>query len=227
MVIIIVGGGRTGLQLARLLLTQNQDVRVIEDHKEILSVLHRELPTEVILEGNPMFPETLEEAGIEQADALAACTADDSVNLVLCHFVREKYKIRRTISRVNNPRNAWLFNHAFGVDVALNQAEILATLIQEEISLGDMMTLLKLKRGKYSLIEERIDANAPAVGVTIKDLDLPQHCVISAIIRNGEVMIPRGLTVLAAGDEILALIEEKEARQLSGLLTDPAKKSHL
>ena len=190
MFVVIAGGGRTGSQLAKLLLQQNHEVRVVDNRREVLSNIHQELPTEVIIEGDPTHPSVLEQAGIEHADVLAACTTRDEVNLVLAYFAREHYGIERTISRVNNPRNAWLFNKLFDVDVALNQAEILSRLIEEEMSMGDMMTLLKLRRGHYSLVEEKIAEGAPAIGIAIKDLGLPEHCVIAAIIRNGEVMIP-------------------------------------
>jgi len=129
--------------------------------------------------------------------------------------------VRRTIARVNNPRNAWLFNDLFHVDVELNQASIMASMIQEEMSLGDMVTLLKLRRGHYSLVEEKIPAGAKAVGVAIKDLVLPRNCVITAILRSGDVVVPRGETVFEVGDEVLALTDPKSARELVALFEDP------
>lgn len=224
MYVIVAGGGRTGSQLARVLIQQDHEVRIIENRKEVLSDMHQELPTEVIVEGNPVFPEVLKEAGIEQADVLAACTSEDEINLIISYYAKNHFGVSRTISRVNNPRNAWLFNATFGIDVALNQADILARLIQEEMSLGDMMTLLKLRRGNYSLITEKIETNAPAVGKALKDLDIPEHCVISAVIRDGELMIPRGNTVLNESDEVLAIVSVEEAKDLAELLTDPARK---
>ena len=221
MLVIIVGGGRTGSQLARLLLQQNYEVRVVDDRKEILSNIHLELPSEVIVEGDPMHPDVLERAGIQNADVLAACTTRDEVNLVLAYFAREHYGVARTISRVNNPRDAWLFNKLFDVDVALNQAEILARLIEEEMSMGDMMTLLKLRRGRYSLVEEKIAEGAPGIGIAIKDLGLPEQCVIAAIIRQGEVMIPRGTTTMELGDEVLAITDKQGALQLAEILMPP------
>ncbi|MEW6094869.1 MAG: NAD-binding protein, partial [Chloroflexota bacterium] len=182
MFVIIAGGGRTGAQLASVLLSENYQVRVIEHRRELLARLHRELPTEVIYEGSPINPQVLEQAGIRSAQVLAATTDTDANNLVLCYIAREMFSVPRIIARVNNPRNAWLFDENFHVDVALNQANVLAHLIQEEMSLGDMMTLLKLRRGRYSLVEEKIPRGAKAVGVTIKDLGLPDQCVIAGII---------------------------------------------
>ena len=125
------------------------------------------------------------------------------------------------LPRVNNPRDAWLFDEKFHVDVAVNQAEILASLISEEMSLGDMTTLVKLRRGNYSLVGEKIPAGARGVGKAIKDLVFPEHCVIAAIIRKGEVIVPRGVTVFEADDEILAVTNAEGARELSDLFTHP------
>ena len=160
---MIAGAGRTGAQLAKLLVAQGYDIRLIDDRKEILARIHKELPTEVIYEGDPIDSVVLEKAGIQKANVLAACTASDEVNLSLCYYTREKYHVPRTIARVNNPRNSWLFNENFHVDVALNQAAILARLIEEEMSMGDMMTLIKLRRGNYSLVEEKIPNGAKAM----------------------------------------------------------------
>lgn len=224
MLVIIAGAGRTGAQLAKLLVAQGYDIRLIDNRRDVLARVHRELPTEVIFEGDPIDTALLEKAGIRQANVLAACTASDEVNLSLCYYVREKYNIRRTIARVNNPRNSWLFDKTFHVDVALNQADILARLIEEEMSMGDMMTLIKLRRGNYSLVEEKIPAGAKAIGYAIKDIKLPEHCVIAAIIRNGEVMIPRGITVFEEGDEVLAVADSEGSDQLAVLFAPPAKK---
>lgn len=219
MFVIVAGGGNTGAQLAHLLLSEGYKVRLIENRRELLQRLHQELPTEVIYEGWAIDPDTLKNAGVEQAHALAACMNDDAVNLALCFMAREKFNVPRTIARVNNPRNEWLFNEAFHVDVALNQANVLASLIREEMSLGDMMTLLKLRRGRYSLVEEKVEKGARAIGVPLKDLGLPEECIIAGIIRNGQVTLPRGATTFQEWDEVLAIATPESARQLAELLS--------
>jgi len=219
MFVLIIGGGRTGTQLATMLLSQNHEVRVIEARQEILARIHRELPTEIIIEGNPLDPKVLETAEISRADVLAACTTSDADNLAVCYLARCCYRVTRTIARINNPRNAWLFDSKFHVDVPLNQAEIMARLIEEEMSLGDMVTLLKLRRGQFSVIEEKIPEGAKAIGVEIKDLKLPEQCVIAAIIRKGKVIVPRGVTMLEVGDEVLAVTDQEGAQQLAELFS--------
>jgi trk system potassium uptake protein TrkA len=184
----------------------------------LLSRLHQELPTEAIYEGNATDPAVLEQADIRKANVIAACTSDDTANLALCFLARKTFGVPRTIARINNPRNAWLFNGEFHVDVALNQANVFANLIQEEMSMGDMMTLLKLRRGRYSLVEEKVPPGAKAIGVALKDLGLPDECVIAAIIRDGKVTLPRGETTFEKDDEVLAVTDPDGARQLAELL---------
>ena len=225
MLVVIAGGGRTGTHLATLLLGQNHSVHLIEHRPEVLSRLHRELPTESIFEGHATDLAMLELTGIRQAQVLTACTPSDEDNLAACFLARTRYGVPRTIARINNPRNAWLFNGNFHVDVSLNQAEILSSMIEEEMSLGDMMTLLKLRRGEYSLVEEKIPPGAKAVGVAIKDLALPEECIIAGVIRHGKVILPRGITSLEEGDEILAITDREGAEKLAALFQPAASES--
>jgi trk system potassium uptake protein TrkA len=223
MFVLIAGGGRTGAQLAIMLLAQQHQVRVVEHRREILAHLHRELPTEVIYEGKALDPQVLAQVGIGQAQVMAACTDSDADNLLLCYWARTQFQVPRTIAQINDPRSAWLFDQTFHVDVALNRSDIFARLIEEEMSLGDMMTLLKLRRGQYSVVEEKIPAGAKAVGVAIQDLALPDLCVIAAIIRRGKMVMPRGATVLQVGDEVLAVVDSAGADRLAALFARPAE----
>jgi trk system potassium uptake protein TrkA len=219
--VLIAGGGRTGARLANLLLNQNYKVRLVENHRELLGHLHQELPTEVIYEGNPVDPSILEAAGIRDVHAVAAVTSDDSTNLTLCFLAKTMFEVPRTISRVNNPNNAWLFNEKFHVDVALNAADVFAHMIEEEMSLGDMMTLFKIRRGRYSVVEEKVPTGARAIGVQIKDLALAEHCVIAAIIRDGVMTLPRGDSKLQEQDEIIAVASPEGVQKLAELLAFP------
>lgn len=219
MFVIIAGGGRTGSQLAQVLLNENHNVHLIEERPEVLARIHRELPTESIYEGNPIDPSTLEQVGIKHADVLASVTTHDEDNLILCYLARVMYNVPRTIARVHDPRNSWLFNETFHVDVAVNQSEIMARLIEEEMSMGDMTTLLKLHRGNYSIVEEKIQPDAKAIGVPIMNMGLPEQCVIAAIIRQGQVIVPRGITTLEVGDELLAIVNADSAEQLENILS--------
>ena len=221
MFVLIAGGGRTGTYLAAMLGSEGREVRIVDNRRDVLTRIHRELPTEVIYEGNPTDPGVLEQAGIREAQAVVAATTSDADNLVICFLARSKYNVPRTIARINNPRDAWLFDKKFYVDVAVNQAATMASLIEEEMSWGDMMTLLKIRRGQYSLVEEKIPEGARVIGVAIKDLQLPDECVIAAIIRNGRVVIPRGISQFEVGDEVLAVVGPDAADKLAELFARP------
>jgi len=223
MFVFIAGGGRTGAQLAMQLLDQNHQVRMIEHRRELLNLLHRELPTEVIYEGIATDPTVLKLAGMEKADVLVTTSSDDAANLVTCYLARTLFNVRRTVARINNPLNAWLFDQSFHVDEVINQANVMAHLIQEEMSMGDMMTLLKLRRGRYSLVEEKVPRGAKAVGVPIKDLGLPDTCIIAAIIRHGQITLPRGTIGFEEGDEVLAVTDDEGAKELARLLEPPVR----
>ncbi len=226
MKVIIIGGDPTGAQLASILVEEHHEVCLIEHRREVLAQLHLELPTEVIYEENATDLHALEDTGIRDADVVVACTSNDADNLALCHLAYTFYKVPRTIGRINNPRHAWLFDEKFHVDVALNQSNILAHLISEEMSLGDMMTLLKLRRGQFSLVEVEITPQAKAVGKPIKDLPLPEQCVIVAIIRAGDMIVPRGATLIEIGDEVLTITDSTGAEQLAELFTAPVGRNH-
>lgn len=221
MFVIVVGGGNTGSQLAKFLIEAGHTVRVIDERPSILEKLTRELPADSILNGDGSSPTVLEKAGITQAQVLAAVTGSDETNLVITSLAKFEFNVQRVIARINNSKNAWLFTPEMGVDVSLNQAEILARLSAEEMSMGDMMTMLKIRRGEYSIVEEKIFAGAKAVGVAIKDLALPENCIISGILRDGKMVMPRGLTVLEEGDEVLAMVDENSRHVLAKLLGRP------
>jgi trk system potassium uptake protein TrkA len=221
MFILIAGGQLTGAQLASRLLAKDHRVCLVEHHPDVLERIHRELPTEAIYEGNVADPQTLEQAGIRDAQTILAFTAHDATNLVLCFVARTIYKVPRTMAVINDPRNAWLFDEKFCVDMALDTTDILTHLIEEEMTPGDMMTLLKLRRGEFSLVEQVIGEGAKAIGVPVADLPLPDQCVLTAIMRRGELVVPRGSTVLEPGDEVLALTDTAGAAELEILLGLP------
>jgi trk system potassium uptake protein TrkA len=219
--VVIVGGGRTGTHLSSLMLAQGHHVRLVENRPDWVENAHRKLPADVLQVGGTCDPAALEAAGMREADVAAAVTADDAENLVVASLAKFQFNVRRVIGRINNPRHAWLFTPEFGVDVALNQADVIARLIEEEMSLGDMMMMLKLRRGEYSLVEEKLVANSAMLAAPLKDLHLPTECVIAAVIRQGKVQIPRGNMMFQVGDEVLALVSNDSLSELKGMLGHP------
>jgi len=219
--VMIVGGGKVGTYLARILLADGHTVKVIEGTREEFERAAHELPAGVVVFGNGTDPDMLEAAGIRDVDVVAAVTRTDETNLVITSLARFEFNVKRTIARVNIPKNAWLFTPAMGVDVPLNQADLMAHLIAEEMSLGDVMTLLKLRRGQYSLVENKVDPRSVAAGKAVRDLNLPQECVLTAVIREGNLLIPRGSTVLVPGDEVFALVHVSQLDVLAAILKSP------
>ncbi len=218
MFVLVVGGGKTGSNVAELLLKEKHRVMVIDDRPDIIERLRHELPPECVLAGDGSLPSVLEQAGISEANVVAAVTGEDEANLVVCMLARFEYGVSRSIARVNNPKNAWLFAAEMGVDVAINEPDMMAHLIAEEMSLGDMMTLLKFRKGQYALVEEKVHPMALAAGKAIRELMLPPRCVLAAILRKGELINPRGDVVLQPADEILAIVHSREAAELASLL---------
>jgi len=218
--VIIVGGGKVGTYLSAVLLAEGHRVQVIEVRREEIPGLQAALrhPQGGVTLGSGTDPNVLEAAGIRQAAVVAAVTGADETNLVVTSLARFEFNVPRTIARVNNPKNAWMYTPEMGVDVALNQADLIARLIAEEMSLGDMMTLLKLRRGQYSLVEEKVHSTALAVGKAVQELKLPPDCVLTAIIRKGELIVPHGNTVLEPADEVLAVVHASQLAQLAEAL---------
>jgi trk system potassium uptake protein len=218
MFVIIIGGGKTGSQLASYLLEEKHQVLIIEERNSIIEKLREELPGDCIISGDGSSPTLLEKAGIKEAKVLAAVTGDDEANLVISSLAKFEFNVPRVIARINNTKNAWLFDEGMGVDVALNQTKILSKMIVEEMSLGDMMTLLKLRKGEYSMVEEKVHPSSSIIGKQLSQIPLPLECVITAIIRKGRIVIPHGDTVLEIADEIFALVHASQVQKLADLL---------
>jgi trk system potassium uptake protein len=222
--VIIAGGGKVGIYLGTLLKAGGHRIKLIEIRREHAMLLEKDFPKSVMVTGSGTDPNVLEAAGIHNADVVAAVTGDDAHNLVITSLARFEFRVKRTIARVNNPGNAWMFTPDMGVDVALNQADLMGHLIIEEMSLGDMVTLLKLRKGQYSLVEKKVAPGSTAAGKAVRDLNLPEKCVLAAVIRKGELMVPRGNTVLNPDDEVLAVVHAANVQHLADLLAKPEGK---
>jgi trk system potassium uptake protein TrkA len=216
--VIIVGGGKVGSHLAEILMQAGHVVKIVDDRPEIIDWLHKELPEGSVVFGEMSSPATLEKAGIATAGVLAAVTDKDEANLVITTLAKFEFRVPRVISRVNNPKNGWLFTTEMGVDVAISQADMMARLIAEEMSLGDMMTLAKLRKGAFSLVEEKVHPGSEANGRAICDLGLPTECVLVAVLRKGDLILPHGDTVLQAADEVLAVAHQNTLSALASKL---------
>jgi trk system potassium uptake protein TrkA len=207
---VIVGGGRSGSYLAHDLQSQGYEVSVVDQRPELVAKLRQEIEGGVILGDG------------SSASLVVALTRNDEDNLVVCRLAKHHYKVPRVIARVNNPRNEWLYTRAWGVDVPISQVHLTSKVIEEEIGLGELITLLKLNRGEAALVELDLPETSPVRGKAIRDLALPPDTVIATIIRSGKLVIPRGDTTLEPGDEILAVSAVAAEPALKQVLLGPA-----
>lgn len=214
MKVIIVGGGQVGSYLASLLLSNGHEISILDNRENVHKKLEKELPKECLILGNGSDPETLIEAGIAEADALAAVSGEDEINLVVSTLAKMEFGVPRVVARINNPKNSWLFNGTMGVDVCVNQADLMAHLVVEEMDLKGMSTLLKLNRGDYSIVQIKVSPSSKSVNQYLKDLSIPQQTVLIAVTRENSVIIPKGDTQIFADDDILALSEEAARKEL-------------
>jgi trk system potassium uptake protein TrkA len=216
--VLIVGGGKVGAHLADLLREGGHRIGVIESDPDHVRSLEERLGIGVVMHGTGTDARVLESAGIRNVDVVAAVTGADETNLVVSALARFEFAVPRVIARVVDPRNAWMFGPDMGVDAALNQGDLLAHLVAEEMSLGEMTTLLKLRRGQFSLVEEKVPGSSRAAGKNVADLGIPDGCAIVAVIRDGELLAGHGQLRIEAGDEVLAVVPTAEAAALSALL---------
>jgi trk system potassium uptake protein len=218
---VVVGGGRGGSYLARDLQSQGYRVTVVDSRPEVVAKLRQEIGGDVIC-GDGCSPQILEQAGAAKAKLVVALTHDDEDNLVICRLAKHHFHVPRVITRVNNPRNEWLYTKAWGVDVAISQVHLTAKVIEEEIGLGELVTLLKLAHGEAALVEVVLPDNAPCLGKAIREVNFPPDTVIASIIRKGKLVIPRGEVRFEAEDEVLAVSTVKAEGALKELLVGPA-----
>lgn len=146
---------------------------------------------------------SLEEAGLETCNVVIAATGDDKVNLVVSLLAKTEFAVPRVVARVNDPRNEWLFNENWGVDVAVSTPRLLAALVEEAVAVGDLVRLLTLRQGGANLVEVTLPADTPLAGLPVRSLRLPRDCALVVILRGGRVITPQPDDTLEPGDELL------------------------
>lgn len=208
--VVIIGAGRLGVFLAKRLLTDKHTVVIVEKDPEAAEEIARDMNA-VIIHGDGCDPRVLEQSGVDRADVVAAVTGRDEDNFIVCQIAKEKYKVSRTIARVNNPDNERAFNE-LGIDVAIGATVILGKIIEEEVSFTDFVDLFSFKRGKLALIRVDLPEDSPIINKAVQDLQLPPNSVLVSVIRRDEVIVPRGDTVLQPLDDVIALtlVEHKQ-----------------
>jgi trk system potassium uptake protein TrkA len=212
MYIIIAGAGKVGYYLSKTLLSYKHEVVVIEPQKELCEKLANQLNIPVCV-GDSTTIDKLEEVGASRADIFIAVTGRDEDNLIACQLAKNNFGIRRTIARVNNPKNIQVFEK-LGVDIAVSSTSIIADLIEQEVDNSGVKTLMKLKNGKLVLSEMTISELSPVVNKSLMDINIPKDCILISVIRDDEVIIPNGSTVLQQNDYIIAVSSPEDQEKL-------------
>ncbi len=203
--VVIAGAGAVGRHLAGDLHARGHSVTLIEQEPAHLEAAKEWAPDVDYLLGDACEPWVLEKADLKTADVVVAATGDDEDNLVTSLLAKQEFAVPRVLARVNHPRNEWMFTEQWGVDVAVSVPHILTSLVEEAVTVGDLVRLLRLEGGRVALVEMTIPDGSPNDGRPIYELRLPADAAIVAVLREGHVVIPQPETQIAAGDEVLAL----------------------
>lgn len=212
MYIVVAGGGKIGYYLIKTLLTFKHRVAIIEVQEELCRKIANELHIPVV-NGDGTNIDTLSELGLEKADTFIAVTGKDEDNLIACQLAKRNFGVKRTIARVNNPKNIEVFQK-LGVDIAVSSTSVIAELIEQEIDYSGIKTLMKLRSGKLVLSEIKISDKSPVCNKSLKDINLPKDCILISVIRGDEVVIPNGFTELKEEDYIISVSSKEDQQEL-------------
>jgi trk system potassium uptake protein len=213
--VVVAGAGNVGRHLAADLTERGHEVTLIEQEPAAVARAKAELPESVnLLLGDACELYVLEEAKLGQADVIVAATGDDEDNLVVALLAKQEFAVPRVVARVNHPNNEWMFTEQWGVDAAVSPPHILTALVEEAVTVGDVVRLLKLDRSGAALVELTLREGSQAAGRPMYELRLPLESAVVAIIREGHVVIPQPETVLAVGDEIMAIAKPEAEEAL-------------
>ena len=216
MYMIIVGGGKVGYYLTKTLVNEGYEVLLIEKSARKVATYHERFGA-VVLQGDGAESSTLREAGAGRADVVVAVTGDDEDNLVICQTAKKMFNVKRTIARVNNPKNEEIFKK-LGIDVTISATNIILNLIEQEIPERGMVHLMTLKHAQLALVEATVESGAEVAGKSLSGVEFPPNVVLSAVLRNGTLLIPRGDTVLQPKDEVIALSSKESEEPLRQML---------
>jgi trk system potassium uptake protein len=218
--IAIAGAGNVGTFVATDLRARGNDVVLIEQNAEHAKRVQHDTELDVHwVVGDACEVHTLDEAVLSSCEVVVAATGDDEDNLVISLLAKQEFAVPRVIARVNHPDNEWLFNQSWGVDIAVSTPHLLTALVEEAVSVGDLVKLLRLEQGKVSLMEVTLAEGAPVDGRTVREIEFPPDSSLVAVVRDGHVIAPRGETPLHAGDEVLALATTEAEADLRRTLT--------
>lgn len=217
MKVTIAGAGNVGCYIAGDLREAGHDVLLLDKSPALVERLRPTLDVNWFV-GDACEVSTLHTAGIDGSEVMVAATGDDEDNLVVSLLAKQEFAIPRVVARVNHPKNQWLFNENWGVDVSVSTPHLLSALVEEAVSVGSLVRLLQFEGGQARLVEVTLADDSPAAGRTIADLAVPRDATVVAVVREGHVVVPRGDTVVNAGDEVLALVTPDSEEPVRSIL---------
>jgi trk system potassium uptake protein TrkA len=216
--VTVAGAGAVGRSIAAELVEAEHEVMLIE--RDLTHVEPEAVPQAEWVHADACELASLEEARVQGCDVVIAATGDDKVNLVVSLLAKTEFAVRRVVARVNDPRNEWLFTDAWGVDVAVSTPRMLAAMVEEAVSVGDLVRLMTLRQGTANLVEVTLPPNTPLAGRAVREVPLPREAALVAILRGGRVIVPQPDDPIEPGDELMFVaaedLEEEIQRVLKG-----------
>jgi trk system potassium uptake protein len=216
--VAIAGAGNVGLFIANDLHAAGHEVLLIEQNPAVVERAVADEGVEWFI-ADACEVSSLKEAGLERCDVVVAATGDDEDNLVISLLAKQEFAVPRVIARVNHPKNEWMFNENWGVDLSVSTPHLITALVEEAVSVGRLVRILQFERGQARLVEVTLAENAPVVDRALKDIDMPRDATVVAVVRSEHVVMPRGDTTFEAGDEVLAMVTPDSEENVRGILT--------
>jgi trk system potassium uptake protein TrkA len=217
--VAIAGAGNVGQFIAADLLAAGHQVTLIEKDLHVVEVARPGLKEAEWFPFDACEVLSLVMAGVAHADVMVAATGDDEDNLVISLLAKQEFAVPRVVARVNHPKNEWLFNENWGVDVAVSTPHLILALTEEALSVGSLVRLLQLEKGRDRLVEVTLASDSPVIGPSIRELNIPRDSTFVAVVREDHVVVPRGDTVFQVGDEVIALVTPESEDEIRRILT--------
>jgi len=216
--VAIAGAGNVGLFIANDLRAAGHEVLLMEQNPSVKARAETADGIEWHV-GDACEVSSLREAGLERCDVIVAATGDDEDNLVISLLAKQEFAVPRVIARVNHPKNEWLFNENWGVDISVSTPHLITALVEEAVTVGRLVRILQFEGGQARLVEATLAEDSPAVAKAISEVDVPRSATFVAVVRDEHVIMPRGDTVFAAGDEVLAMVTPESEEEVRRILT--------
>ena len=214
--VAIAGAGAVGRSVARELILNGHKVLLIDKAPE--SIRPERVSDAEWLLADSCEMSSLEEARLETCDVVIAATGDDKVNLVTSLLAKTEFAVPRTVARVNHPNNEWLFTEAWGVDVSVSTPRIMSALVEEAVSVGDVVRLFTFRQGNANLVEMTLPDTSPYLGKPVGLIPWPENCNLVSVLRDGQVYSPSSEQPIEAGDELLFVAAPEAEPELTSLL---------